>query len=109
MTGTKRQQAIRSKLRALVPRIPLDEAQDVLARAISPRMKTLSPGAALWLSLTSHIRHRHTDYDALLHEGYERDAARFFVAGATDAMLASWGCARGVTDESEDAPALEGA
>lgn len=108
MTGTKRQQAIRRSLRAFVPHIPLDEAEAVVGRASGSRMKTLAPSAALWLCLTSHIRHRHTDYDLLLDEGYERDAARFFVAGPTDAILASWGCARGVTDVDEDENALTG-
>lgn len=98
MSGTKRQIAIRKALRALVPGIPLDEAQDILARAMRPAMKELSPTAALWLALTSHIRHRHTDYDALLAEGYDRDSARFFVVGPTDDVLTSWGCARMVGD-----------
>ena len=96
MSGTRRQQALRKSLRAFVPHIPLDEAQEVLARAGAAKMKDLPPSAALWLSLTSHIRHRHTEYDLLLGDGYGRDAARFFVAEPTDAILASWGCARGV-------------
>lgn len=98
MSGTKRQTAIRAALRALVPGIPLDEAQDILARAGRPALKELPPATALWLALTSHVRHRHTDYDALLAEGYDRDAARYFVAGATDDVLTSWGCARSVSD-----------
>ena len=109
MTGTKRQQAIRKSLRAFVPHIPLSEAEAVLVRACAAKMKSLSPPVALWLSLTSHIRHSHTDYDQLLDEGYERDAARFFVVGSTDAILASWGCARGVADVPEEEDALQGA
>jgi hypothetical protein len=102
MSGTKRQNAIRHSLRAMVPLIPLSEAQDVLERAGSAKMKSLAPSAALWLALTSHIRHRHTDYDILLADGYERDAARFFVVDDTDAVLTSWGCARGVTSDMDD-------
>jgi hypothetical protein len=98
MSGTKRQMAIRGALRALVPGIPLDEAQDILARAGRPAMRELPPATALWLALTSHIRHRHTDYDTLLADGYDRDAARFFVAEPTDDVLTSWGCARSVSD-----------
>jgi hypothetical protein len=108
MSGTKRQLALRKALRALVPGIPLDEAQAILERAGRAAMKTLPPTTALWLALTSHIRHRHTDYDTLLADGYDRDAARFFVAAATDDVLTSWGCARSVSeggDEPEaDAP-----
>lgn len=99
--ATKRQMAIRAALRALVPGIPLDEAQDILIRAGRPALKELPPLTALWLALTSHIRHRHTEYDTLLADGYDRDAARFFVADATDDMLTSWGCARSVRDEPD--------
>ena len=60
---------------------------------------------ALWLALGSHIRHVHTDYDRLLAEGYDRDAARFFVADDTDAVLTGWGCQRSV---SESGPEAEG-
>ena len=94
MAGTKRQQAIRAALRALAPGIPLVDAQAVLALAERRSMKALPPSTALWLSLGSHVRHAHTDYDRLLEEGYERDAARFFVADETDAVLAGWGCQR---------------
>lgn len=101
MSGTKRQMAIRKALRALVPGIPLDEAEDILARAGRPAMRDLAPVTALWLALTSHVRHRHTDYDRLLGEGYDRDSARFFVADATDDVLTAWGCARSVRDEPD--------
>lgn len=102
MTGTKRQQAIRKTLRAIAPLIPLADAEAVLDRAGRAKMKTLPPTVALWLALASHVRHRHTDYDDLLDEGYDRHAARHFVISATDAVLASWGCARRVADDLDD-------
>jgi hypothetical protein len=107
MAGTRRQQEIRKALRLTAPHIPYDEAQDVLAQAGRPAMKLLPPGIALWLALTSHVRHRHTDYDALLAEGYDRDAARHFVIDETDARLAEWGCARRVADDAAEAVAQE--
>lgn len=100
MSGTARQRDVRRALRALAPLIPLDEAQEVLARACRPALRALPPATALWLALSSHARHRHTEYDALLAEGYDRDAARFFVVEATNAALTGWGCARGVGDET---------
>jgi hypothetical protein len=102
MAGTKRQQAIRKALRALAPGIPLADAEAVLALAERRHMKALPPSTALWLSLGSHVRHSHTDYDKLLAEGYDRDAARFFVVEETDAVLSGWGCQRSVAD-AEDA------
>jgi hypothetical protein len=101
MVGTKRQQAIRRALRALAPGIPLADAETVLALAGRAQMKALPPSTALWLALGSHVRHAHTDYDRLLAEGYERDAARFFVADAIDDVLSGWGCQRSILDEEE--------
>jgi hypothetical protein len=98
MAGTKRQQAIRKALRALAPGIPLSDVDAVVALAERRHMKDLPPATALWLALGSHVRHVHTDYEQLLEDGYEREAARFFVADETDAVLASWGCQRSVTD-----------
>ncbi|KQU54373.1 hypothetical protein ASG72_01635 [Bosea sp. Leaf344] len=105
MAGTKRQQAIRKALRATAPGIPLSDAEAVMALAERRHMKALPPATALWLALGSHIRHVHTDYDRLLAEGYDRDAARFFVADDTDAVLTGWGCQRSV---SESGPEAEG-
>jgi hypothetical protein len=107
MVGTRRQQDIRKALRLTAPHIPYDEAQDVLTRAGGAAMKRLPASIALWLALTSHVRHRHTGYDALLAEGYDRDAARHFVIDETDAKLAEWGCARRVADDAEEAAAQE--
>lgn len=102
MVGTKRQQAIRKALRALAPGIPLADAETVLALAGRVQMKALPPSTALWLALGSHVRHSHTDYDRLLAEGYERDAARFFVAEAIDDVLSGWGCQRSILDEDAE-------
>jgi hypothetical protein len=104
MAGTQRQQAIRRALRALAPGIPLSDAQAVLELAERRHMKDLPPSTALWLALGSHVRHVHTDYELLLADGYDREAARFFVVEDTDAVLAGWGCQRSVADlpEAED-------
>lgn len=102
MAGTRRQQAIRKALRALAPGIPLADAQAVIELAERRHMKDLPPSTALWLALGSHVRHAHTDYDRLLTEGYERDAARFFVADDTDAVLTGWGCQRSVVEDEGD-------
>jgi hypothetical protein len=101
MAGTSRQAAIRKTLRETAPFIPLADAEPVLQRALSGSLKTLPPGIALWLALTSHVRHTHTDYDALLDQGYDRDAARYFVVAETDAVLSDWGCRRSVLSEDE--------
>jgi hypothetical protein len=101
MAGTQRQQSIRRALRALAPGIPLADAQAVLELAERRHMKDLPPSTALWLALGSHVRHVHTDYELLLADGYDREAARFFVVDETDAVLASWGCQRSVAELPE--------
>ncbi|CAN5269693.1 DUF2293 domain-containing protein [soil metagenome] len=101
MAGTQRQQSIRKALRALAPGIPLADAQAVVALAERRHMKDLPPATALWLALGSHVRHIHTDYEHLLEDGYDREAARFFVVEDTDAVLAGWGCQRSVAELPE--------
>lgn len=96
---TRRNQELRKALRALAPLIPFADSEPVLERAAKLTREDLSPGAALWLALVAHVRHRHTDYDALLTEGYDRDAARHFVVEATEAVLRDWGCARRIDVE----------
>jgi len=103
MVGTKRQQSIRKALRALAPGIPLSDAEAVVTLAERRHMKDLPPATALWLALGSHVRHVHTDYEQLLADGYEREAARFFVADDTDDVLAGWGCQRSVAELVEEA------
>jgi hypothetical protein len=102
--ATKRQQAMTKALRAFAPQIPLADAEAVLARAAKGSLKALTPNASVWLALVSHVRHRHTDYDQLLIEGYDRDAARYFVVEQTEAQLAEWGCARLLLDEAAEEP-----
>ncbi len=96
---TKRQQAMTRALRALVPLIPYADAQDVLARAGKGSLRMLTPNAAVWLALTSHVRHRFTTYDALLADGYDRDAARFFAVDDMERKLTEWGCTRPVLQD----------
>ncbi|WP_346432974.1 DUF2293 domain-containing protein [Breoghania sp.] len=53
-------------------------------------MRHLPPGIAVWLATTTHIRHAQIDYDALFAEGYDPDAARFFVVADMETVLTRW-------------------
>lgn len=97
--GTKRQKEMRKSLRALAPRIPMADAEAILAVALAGHLRHLPPSIALWQATTTHIRHELTDYDALLDDGYDRDAARFFVAEEMNDILRDWGCNREVDVE----------
>lgn len=106
--GTKRQNAIRKALSRLLPRVPMYDAEVILEVALSAHLRHLPPSIALWEATTARVRHAHTDYEILLGEGYDRDAARYFVLDDMNAVLADWGCARrvdaGEKDDDEEAP-----
>jgi hypothetical protein len=99
---TRRQTELRKALRELAPLIPYSESEPVLERAARITRAGVSTGAALWLALVAHARHRFTGYDALLREGYDRDSARFFVVEETEATLRQWGCSRRIDTEAEE-------
>jgi hypothetical protein len=63
--------------------------RDALAARAAPR-------PAVRLAAVAHIRHRYTDYDRLLDDGYGTEAARHFTADAIDAVLEEWGSKRRV-------------
>jgi hypothetical protein len=90
----KRKRELDAALRLLVPLIPFDEAETIREAAGKPAMKTLPASTAVWLATVSHIRHRHSAYDALLEEGYSREAARFFVLDEINAVLTRWRTSR---------------
>ncbi|MGO4572425.1 DUF2293 domain-containing protein [Microvirga sp. 2TAF3] len=97
-----RREIIESAVRILAPRIPRHEFESVMDHALGSRgLHTASPETAAWLSLVAYIRHRFTDYDSLLDEGYDVESARFFVLDEMNAILEEWGSPRRVLAEDE--------
>ena len=97
-----RREAIESAVRILAPRIPRHEFEAVTDHALGSRgLHGASPEAAAWLSLTAYIRHRLTDYDSLLDDGYDQESARFFVLDDMNTVLEEWGSPRRVQAEDE--------
>ncbi len=95
-----RREAIESAVRILAPRIPRHEFEAVTDHALGSRgLQAASPEAAAWLSLTAYIRHRLTDYDSLLDDGYDVESARFFVLDSINTTLEEWGSPRRVAEE----------
>src|SRR5262245_18250380 len=87
--------AIDEALRQLAPHLPAHEFGAVVDHAMdSPGLRVAAPENAAWLSLVAYARHTMTDYDELLAQGYDRDSARHFVAGALRDALAAWGVRR---------------
>ena len=60
----------------------------------SPGLRRAVPEEAAWLSIVAFVRHRLTDYDVLLADGYDPESARFAVADEMQAILAGWGAKR---------------
>ncbi len=96
--GTKRQKEMRKALRLLIPHVAMIEAEAILTGALVGHLRHLPPSVAVWLATTSRIRHAHTDYDSLLEDGYDQDAARFFVLDKINDVLTHWGCSRQVEE-----------
>jgi len=97
-----RREFIEDAVRILAPRIPRHEFEAVTDHALGSRgLHGASPETAAWLSLVAYIRHRLTDYDSLLEEGYDVESARFFVLDHMNAILEEWGAPRRVQPEDE--------
>lgn len=92
--ATERQKRILRVVTATIPRAPFIDAEAIREAARSRHMRSLSPETAVWLVTVARIRHEHTDYDELMDDGYDRDAARFFVADDINAVLDRWGARR---------------
>lgn len=98
---TARQKAIAKSLTALIPMAPFADAQAIREAAGKRAMRDLPASIAVWLSTIAHLRHVHTEYDALLDEGYDRDSARFFVVDAINSVLTTWRATR-LLDPDDD-------
>jgi hypothetical protein len=91
----RRRAQIETAIRNLAPAIPDYELHAVADHALdSAGLSTASAETAAWLSMVSFIRHALTEYDALLEEGYDQEAARHFVASDMQAVLTDWGVRR---------------
>jgi hypothetical protein len=100
--NTKRQQSQLKALRALIPKASYADFSEIALAMRAKHMKDLTAVNAAFLATVAHIRHQHTDYDALRDEGYDHDSARFFVAEKIDEVLEEWGAPRGLDAEVTD-------
>ncbi|PSJ64861.1 DUF2293 domain-containing protein [Kumtagia ephedrae] len=100
--STQRQRAIAKVLTALLPQAPYADTEKIRADANARHLKTLPPSVAVWLATVAHVRHTHTDYEALLEDDYDRDSARFFVVDQINAMLTRWRATRLLDPDDEE-------
>jgi hypothetical protein len=99
--ATNRQRAIGKALTLLLPQAPFSETEPIREMALQRKFRDLPPSIAVWLATVTHVRHVHTDYDALLAEGYDRDSARHFVVERTNEVLTTWRATR-LLDADDD-------
>jgi hypothetical protein len=100
--STHRQRAIAKALTLLLPLAPYSDMEKIRADANARHLRTLPPAVAVWLATVAHVRHVHTDYDALLGEGYDRDSARFFVVDRINEVLTTWRATRLLDPDDDD-------
>ena len=77
------------------------DAEAILEKAVAGHLRHLPPSISLWQATTSYVRHELTEYDTLLEEGYDRDAARHFVIDDMNGVLEAWGCARRIDPDGD--------
>lgn len=78
----------------MLPRTTLDDFTLIREKALAGHLRHLPPSIAGWQAITTHIRHNHTDYDALLADGYDAESARHFVLEDMNEVLMSWGSSK---------------
>ena len=100
--STHRQRAIAKALTALLPLAPYADAEKIRTDAGAKHLKTMPPTIAVWLATVAHVRHAHTDYEALLEDDYDRDSARFFVVDQINAVLTRWRATRLLDPDDEE-------
>lgn len=84
-----------------MPNITMDEFLAIEEIADAGHLRHLPPSIRAWQAITTRARHAHTDYDDLLHDGYDKDAARHFVLADINEKLAEWGCTQMLSEEDD--------
>lgn len=93
--------AVKKQLRELVPNVTMEEFLAIEEIADAGHLRHLPPTIRAWQAITTRARHAHTDYDILLDEGYDQEAARHFILKDLNEKLLEWGCKKTVSDIEE--------
>jgi len=100
--STGRRKAVDKALTLLIPWAPMADTEAIRDKVDDRKLRTLPPAIAVWLATVTHVRHEHTDYDAMLEDGYDRDAARHFAVDDSNAGLTRWRATRLLDPAEED-------
>lgn len=97
-----REALIAEALLRLLPRAHPKDRAAILDHARHARgLRHASTARIAWLSTVAYVRHVFTDYDQLLDDGYDRDAARHFTLEALNRTLSEWGSKELVSGDAE--------
>ncbi len=99
MKSIARQKEIKRLLRELIPLVPMEDFLAIEKTADSGHLRHLPPSIAAWQATTSRVRHAHSEYDAMMDEGYDKDAALHFVLDEMNEKLSHWGCSKLISSE----------
>lgn len=83
-------EAVSAHIRKKHPGCPDFAVAWFAAEIASKSWKHASLGKAVGITMQTHLRHHHTDYDTLLLNGIDRDEARGRVQRRVNALIRSW-------------------
>lgn len=87
-------EAVRAHIRRKHPGCPEFAVAWFAAEIASKSWERASLGKAVGITMQTHLRHHHTDYDTLLLAGIDRVEARRRVQPRVNAMIRSWSKAK---------------
>lgn len=99
---TIRTREIERSVKELLPEVTLNDFEQIIKIGQKGHLRHLPPSIIAWQSITSHVRHNHTEYDQLLLEGYDAEAARHFVIEEMNQILEQWGSTRFIDPAIEE-------
>jgi len=91
ISRSRREKEVKQHIREMLPNVTLADFEKIVEISDRGHLRHLPPSIIAWQSITTHIRHNHTEYDDLLDDGYEPEAARHYVLDKTNEILSSWG------------------
>ena len=100
--STNRQRVIAKALTLLLPMAPYSDIEKIREMALERKLRDLPPSIAVWIATITYVRHEHSSYDTLLKDGYDRDAARFFVVDEINETLTQWRATRLLDADEEE-------
>ena len=99
MKKISRQKEIKKQLRLLIPLASFEDFLAIETIANAGHLRHLPPSIAAWQATTTHARHNYSDYDDLLDEGYDQEAARHFALTQINETLNEWGCTKQISEQ----------